>query len=366
MVRAIELFSGIGGFRLALGRVGAKVVFANDIDENVCEVYRSNFPDGSLRQGDIRSIRSDDIPHHELLTAGFPCQPFSPAGKKLGVKCPINGTLFEQIIRIMVDKRPKYFLLENVRRMLSMEDGYHFATVLDELSRLGYIVEWRVINAISFGIPQHRQRVFIAGWRDHGKATISPRLNTSRSLFSEIRREQMRPILNAKVKFRFWGMAVNGLFVHEDAPDDMKLQPLPKLKELMQRDEEIDPVYDYTGKMDERLSSSSKVDRFHNGVEILYNQRGGARFGYTVFGTEGCASTLTASTSRHYERYLVGNKFRRLTNIEYARLMGFPDDWCRVLSKYDQHSAFGNAVVPNCVEWALNRLSMSDNEDMAA
>ncbi len=89
---------------------------------------------------------------------------------------------------------------------------------------------------------------------------------------------------------------------------------------------------------------------------MLYNQGGGARLGYTIFGINGVTSTLTASTSRHYERYKVGNKFRRLTNIEYARLMGFPDNWCRVAKIYHQYALYGNSVVPDCVEWICQRI----------
>lgn len=118
----------------------------------------------------------------------------------------------------------------------------------------------------------------------------------------------------------------------------------------------VDTQFDFTADTLERIKQSKPVNRYCNGVEILYNQDGGARLGYTIFGTNGIASTLTASTSRHYERYQVGDKFRRLTNIEYARLMGFPDDWCQVAKIYDQYGLFGNAIVPACVEWVCKRI----------
>lgn len=365
-MKAIELFCGIGGFRIALDRVGIETVFANDISDKACQVYKSNFSDRILVQKDLRLITSDEIPSHDLLTAGFPCQPFSQAGKKQGIFCPINGTLFEQIVRLLGDKRPRYFLLENVRRMLSMEKGFHFATVLDELSKLGYVVEWRVLNVASFGIPQHRERVFIGGWRDDGDAELIPRMRSADSLFYSVSRHEMKSISTAKSKFKFWGMAVNGKFIHRDLEKDIPLNPRNTLKKILQKSYEIDSVYDYSDRMEERLASSTPVNRFHNGVEILFNQNGGARFGYTVFGTKGYASTLTASTSRHYERYLIDGKFRRLTNIEYARLMGFPDQWCRSLSKYDQHSVYGNAVVPDCVEWALRKIIFDEEQILSS
>jgi DNA (cytosine-5)-methyltransferase 1 len=114
--------------------------------------------------------------------------------------------------------------------------------------------------------------------------------------------------------------------------------------------------FDFTDSMESRLAQNDDVCRFVGGVEILGNQAGGARMGYTVFGTRGVAPTLTASTSRHYERYKVGQSFRRLTNVEYARLQGFPDDHCSSVSVYDQYSLFGNAVPPPLVEWVFRRL----------
>ena len=160
-------------------------------------------------------------------------------------------------------------------------------------------------------------------------------------------------------KFLSWGLAVGDKFTQEQLADDLCINPKIKLENILQRSDEINEIYDYTENTKERILHSDFVNRYHNGVQILYNQGGGARFGYTIFGDKGFASTLTASTSRHYERYEIGNRYRRLTNVEYARLMGFPDDWCRCLSLFDQHTAFGNAVVPDCVNWIAKQLLLN-------
>jgi DNA (cytosine-5)-methyltransferase 1 len=349
-VRAIELFCGIGGFRVAMERLGIETVFANDIDEKVARVYAANFGPAGLVRGDVRAIPDSAFPEHDLLVGGFPCQSFSPAGKKLGVDDPERGGLFREIARVLAARRPRHFLLENVRRLLSMQDGRHFRVILSALANLGYVVEWRLVNAVSFGIPQARQRVLIAGWRDDG-ADRAPRLGGDPAAPA-----RLRPFGPPWAKHRFWGLATAEGFVEADLPDDLAVAPKRVLRDILQPPGEVDPTYDYTGRMAARLAASEPVDRLHNGVHILYNQKGGARFGYTVFGPDGVASTLTASASRHYERYLIDGAFRRLTNVEYARLMGFPDGWCDALGKYDQHAAYGNAVVPDCVEWALRRL----------
>ena len=155
-MKAIELFAGIGGFRLACEEMGIKTIFANDLKPLACKVYLDVFGENELRIGDISNYISI-IPPHDLLTAGFPCQPFSSAGKKNGIRDP-RGTLFEKIVEILSIYKPKYFVLENVKRLLSMEKGEHFATILAKLSSLGYLVEWRVLNAMDFELPQNRQR----------------------------------------------------------------------------------------------------------------------------------------------------------------------------------------------------------------
>lgn len=363
---AIELFAGIGGFRLGLEASGIETIWANDLNELCSQVYQSNFGQNSIVLGDIQNINLADIPEHDLLTAGFPCQPFSAAGKKLGIRDQVRGTLFEKIVEIIEAKKPRYFLLENVKRILTMEQGHHFKVILNALASLNYLIEWRIISPINFGIPQNRERIFIFGTRcesNHKLINLENHLiflNQSESEYLNLDFENFEkylyPILDSQIKNYPWGIAYQNKMYSQSLPLFPNIYPPTRLKNILQSESEVDPQFDFTADTLERIKNSKAVNRYCNGVEILYNQDGGARLGYTIFGVNGVASTLTASTSRHYERYQIGNKFRRLTPIEYARLMGFPDNWCRVAKIYDQYALFGNAVVPICIEWICQRI----------
>jgi len=355
-MKAVELFAGIGGFRIACDELGIKTVWANDIDSKASKVYRSNFGSKEHAEGDVDAY-IDQIPKHDLLTGGFPCQPFSSAGKKLGLE-DSRGTLFEKIVYILSKNKPKYFVLENVKRLLSMDKGAHFATILDALSSLGYLVEWRLLNARNFGLPQNRERIVIIGHLEH-----SPRsyLCTEEDL-SELTDKQLSNIAHIDrwkgieshtSTFLKWGMALNGKFCHAKIEGFSEKLSDVKLKSILEK--KPDEKFFFTEDTIERIKNSDEVNRFFNGVEILYNQKGGARMGYSIFGTAGVAPTLTCTTSRHYERYKVGKEFRRLTNIEYARIQGFPDEHCQSATRYDQYPLFGNAVPPQLVKWVIDR-----------
>jgi DNA (cytosine-5)-methyltransferase 1 len=323
-----------------------------------------------MHEGDIHDL-IESVPAHDLLTGGFPCQPFSSAGKKRGTRDP-RGTLFQSIVDIIKRQEPSYFVLENVKRLLSMEDGSHFATILDALASLDYRVEWRLLNAMHFGLAQNRQRIIILGVHSRVRAVgepQAPRLATTDDLKVLSARdvvEYMSPglgwtkIESHSKKFPTWGVACNGSFFSRDLPKFHQAQPIPVLRSVLQSEEEVGDEFDFTESTTQRLASNETVDRFVQGVEIISNQGGGARMGYTIFGTEGVAPTLTSSTSRHYERYKIGSRYRRLTNIEYARLQGFPDDHCCEATVYDQYILFGNAVPPPMTAWVLGRLNASD------
>jgi len=175
-IQFVELFAGIGGFRLALENQGMKCIWANDIDSTACEVYRSRWNDGTLYEGDINEINPEAIPDHELLVGGFPCQPFSFAGSQRGFN-DTRGTLFFSIARILRAKRPRCFIFENVKGILSNDSGKTFLTILSTLDELGYDVEWRVLNSKNFGVPQNRERVYITGHirKEHAMARSSSR-----------------------------------------------------------------------------------------------------------------------------------------------------------------------------------------------
>ncbi|MGB1251162.1 MAG: DNA cytosine methyltransferase, partial [Candidatus Promineifilaceae bacterium] len=154
-------------------------------------------------------------------------------------------------------------------------------------------------------------------------------------------------------KFFNWGLAFNEKFCHAKIESFSEKIPFNNLESVLEHSP--DKKFFFTEDTKKRIKQSVKVGRFFNGVEILYNQKGGARMGYSIFGVSGVAPTLTCTTSRHYERYQIGDGFRRLTNVEYARIQGFPDNHCAVASIYNQYALYGNAVPPQLAQWAVAR-----------
>jgi len=349
-IRAVELFAGIGGFRLACDRVGIRTVWANDHSPRACGVYRDRFGDDALTEGDIAAL-ADRIPAHDLLTAGFPCQPFSSAGKKHGIRDP-RGTLFQHIVEVVRRCRPRWFVLENVKRLLTMEHGSHFATILAALAELDYRLEWRLLNARNFGLAQNRERVFLVGARKNVAETKGILVTADEEPLRDA--DAWLDIESHGRRFPTWGIARGERFLAQDRHGFPAASPAVSLVSILEANPQ--ESFDFTEVTERRLKDNRPVNRFVHGVEILSNQGGGARMGYTIFGTAGLAPTLTSTASRHYERYRVGDRYRRLTWREYARLQGFPDDHCDAASPYHRYALFGAAVPPPMAEWVLQRL----------
>lgn len=163
--RFIDLFAGIGGIRLGFESVGGHCVFSSEFDEDACTTYEANF--GEHPSGDITKIEANDIPDFDILLAGFPCQAFSIIGKKEGFSNETCGTLFFEIERILKEKKPSAFLLENVRNLVSHDNGNTFKVIREHLESLGYHVYFKVMNALDFGVPQKRERIIIVGFVDN-------------------------------------------------------------------------------------------------------------------------------------------------------------------------------------------------------
>ena len=166
-MKFVDLFAGVGGFRLGLEHNGHECVYSSEIDKYARAVYEYQWEQPA---GDITKIKAADVPDHDILCGGFPCQPFSIAGKRKGFQ-DIRGTLFGEIIRIAKEKRPGILFLENVKGLLSIDNGRCFATILLSLEELGYSVEWEVLNSKNFGVPQNRERVFIIGHLGDGSGS---------------------------------------------------------------------------------------------------------------------------------------------------------------------------------------------------
>jgi DNA-cytosine methyltransferase len=231
------------------------------------------------------------------------CQPFSSAGRR-GGSSDDRGTLFRAVAGALESLRPVAFVVENVPNLPRVRGGRDFAAMLDAFAAAGYLCSHAVVNAADFGLAQNRTRLFVAG-RLAAPPLFLPPPPTQRATVADI------------------------------------LEPDPGER------------YDMHEATLARLPACARVDRLVGGVRVLWNQRGGSRMGYTVFGTDGLAPTLTASGSRHYERYLVGGRFRRLTPVEYARLQGFPDQWCGAAPHAMRYRLLGNAVPPPMAEWAM-------------
>lgn len=288
--RTIDLFAGIGGIRLAFDNKGCKNVFSSEIDRHAAKIYEDNF--GEKPFGDINFISPGDIPDHDILLAGFPCQPFSIAGKGLGF-ADTRGTLFFNIEQILRAKRPRAFLLENVKRLVSHDGGRTFGLIKNTLTDIGYNIHYRVLNSLRYGgVPQKRERIYIVGFLDDLSFSFPEPL------------EVYRP-----------------------------------LSEILLKDEEVDESFFLSQAMLEKRFS--KIKNMPNFPSIWHENIGGniSALPYS------CA--LRAGGSYNY---LVVNGKRRLTGREMLRLQGFPDSF-RIDAPYTQiRKVAGNAVTVSVVE----------------
>ena len=168
-MKVCSLFSGIGGIDLAFQQAGFEIAWANEFDHDAAETYRHNFGQEHLVECDIKRVTTKDIPNFDVLVAGFPCQPFSLAGRQKGFDDP-RGNLFFEIARIVKDKQPDVVFLENVANLLEHDDGRTFLTVYNALVPYGYTLKYRIMDSLEYGnIPQHRPRIFIVAFRDYQK-----------------------------------------------------------------------------------------------------------------------------------------------------------------------------------------------------
>nr|ADP09430.1 C-5 cytosine-specific DNA-methylase [uncultured marine crenarchaeote E6-3G] len=306
LFRFTDLFAGIGGTRSAYEAVGGTCVFSSEIDKFSRQTYFKNFSD--LPSGDIMKIQEDCIPKHHVLSAGFPCQPFSLSGvskrnsldRPHGFDCKEQGQLFFKIVDILAVKQPEAFLLENVKHILSHNKGKTFRTITHYLENAGYNIESQIIDARAM-VPQHRERVFIVGFRED-------------------------------------------LDIHFTFPQIPYLKP--KLKNILEK--EVNPKYTLSDNLWKYLQDYRRKQR-----------EKGNGFGYSIADLEGITRTLSARYWRDGAEILIpqeGKNPRKLTPRECARLMGFPDTFKIPVSDTQAYRQFGNSVVVPVVEiiaWAM-------------
>ena len=321
----IDLFAGIGGMRRGFDAVGGRCVFSSEWNRFSQETYLANFDCEHDIAGDIREIPAADIPEHDVLLAGFPCQPFSIAGvskknalgREHGFRCDAQGTLFFDVARIIDHHRPQAFLLENVKNLVSHDGGRTFAVIYRALTEeLGYHVSWRVLDARRF-VPQHRERIFIAGFRDPNGFTLDD----------------------------------------IDLPDSVDGPRLDAVLHAEDGSGEPEPAYtDSAGRALPKYTLSDHLWTYLKNYAEKHRQKGNG-FGFGLFGPEDVARTLSARYYKDGSEVLIrqsGRNPRRLTPRECARLMGFDAPtaapFAIPVSDTQAYRQFGNAVVVPVVE----------------
>jgi len=319
----IDLFAGIGGLRLPFEEIGGRCVFTSEWDAYANRTYVENFGAAHSIHGDITRVEADDVPDHDVLLAGFPCQPFSIAGvskknalgRKHGFADETQGTLFFDVARIIQRKRPRAFVLENVKNLLAHDRGRTFDVISRTLkNELGYHVSHRVINGAHF-VPQHRERIIIVGFRD----PVGFDWNILR--LQETRRHTMRDVLH-----RTDGTEPELLWDAGRYFDHSKKRPLG------------------------RYTLTPHLWRYLQAYKKKHQDKGNG-FGFGLVGPDDVARTLSARYYKDGSEILVNQGSRRpprrLTPRECARLMGFPDTFRIPVSVSDTraYQQFGNSVV---------------------
>ena len=312
----IDLFAGIGGIRIAFDKIGGHCVFTSEINEWSKKTYLANFGAGEQFVGDIVPFNADEIPNHDVLLAGFPCQPFSIAGvtkknalgQPHGFECATQGTLFFDVARIIKAKRPKAFLLENVKNIVSHNKGHTFEIIINTLTKeLGYKVFWKVIDGRHW-VPQHRERVIIVGFDSDNDFS-----------FDKLQIPDANPILKS--------------ILHPENGSEQEELPFTHGKKA-----KVHSKYFLTDKLWQYLQAYAQKHRAK-----------GNGFGYGLVTKDDVARTLSARYYKDGSEILIfrgKNKTpRRLTPRECARLMGFSDDFKIVVSDTQAYRQFGNSVV---------------------
>lgn len=300
----IDLFAGIGGMRLAYEAAGGDCVYSNEWNKFCQQTYMANF--GEYPDGDITQVNAEDIPDHDILVAGFPCQPFSIAGvskknslgRATGFEDKTQGTLFFDVCRIMKIKRPKAFMLENVKNLCSHDRGRTFKVILESLYELNYEVFYKVIDGQNF-VPQHRERIIIVGF---DKERYGNNIDFEFKINSPEPKKSIRDILEANVG--------------------------------------------------EKYTLSDKLWLYLQNYAAKHKAAGNG-FGYGIAPLDGVSRTLSARYYKDGSEILIeqiGKNPRKLTPRECARLQGFPDSFVIPVSDTQAYKQFGNSVVVPLIE----------------
>ena len=285
----IDLFAGIGGIRLGFESVGGQCVFSSEWDKDAANTYEANF--GERPQGDITKIDPATIPDFDILLAGFPCQPFSIIGSKAGFEHETQGTLFFNIEEILKVKKPKAFMLENVRNLTVHDHGRTFKVITEHLTKAGYSIHYKVLNALDYGVPQKRERIIIVGFKND-------------------------------IPFSF--------------PEPLPKSERKQIKDILEPDEDISPKLFVSEKI-----RNSRLKRVKTDFPRPYISHENVAGNVTPH-TYSCALRAGASAN-----YLLINDERRPSEREMLRIQGFPDSF-KIVGSYSQvrHQTGNSVAVP--------------------
>lgn len=308
----IDLFAGLGGFRLALESLGANCVYSNEWDKHAQDVYKANF--GDTPEGDITKVDEKSIPAHDILCAGFPCQAFSISGKQRGFE-DSRGTLFFDVARIVKEKKPKIVFMENVKNFASHDEGRTLAVVKATMEELGYQFNYMVLNATDYGIPQKRERIYMVCFR-------------------------------------------NDLAI-KDFSFPKKIKLTKHVEDFLLDDENMveklyveRPDMYYSDKEDNQYSNKS--------IRLGIVNKGGQ--GERIYSTKGIAITLSAYGGGVFAKtggYYINGRARKLHPRECARIMGYPDTYRIAQSSSQAYKQFGNSVVIDVLQYIAIEIANS-------
>ena len=308
----IDLFAGLGGFRLALESLGAKCVYSNEWDPHAQKVYADNF--GHIPEGDITKVDEKTIPNHDILCAGFPCQAFSISGKQRGFE-DSRGTLFFDVARIVKEKKPKIVFMENVKNFATHDGGKTLSVVKSTMEELGYTFYQKVLNSVTYGMPQKRERIYMVCFRNDLD------INT----------------------FKF--------------PKPFKLTRY--VNDFLLKDETIVESL-YIDRPDTYYNDTEDNKYSDKPIRLGIVNKGGQ--GERIYSTKGIAITLSAHGGGAFAKtggYLVNSRPRKLHPRECARLMGFPDSY-KISSSFNQaYKQFGNSVVIDVLQYIAIEIGLA-------
>ena len=317
--RFIDLFAGIGGMRIAYEKAGGQCVYSNEWNKFCQQTYFANF--GETPDDDITKVNEKDIPDHEILVAGFPCQPFSIAGvskkkslgRATGFEDKTQGTLFFDVCRILKEKRPKAFMLENVKNLKSHDRGRTFKIIMESLNELDYEVFHAVLDGQNY-VPQHRERIIIVGFD--------------------------RKRYGNEIDFDF---------------NLTRIDPRRVMKDILENN------------VDDKYTLSDKLWNYLQAYASKHKAKGNG-FGYGIADPNGISRTLSARYYKDGSEILIaqeGKNPRRLTPRECARLQGYDDSYQIVVSDTQAYKQFGNSVVvplmANVAQLVVNKMNELDN-----